>query len=232
MDSSPLKAARPNRGEQPPPLFVTRLRFTLWIILGGLALLTLRDLWLAPVPMAAYLVRLAHALLMLGLLLALRLDRDATYTLALTLITCLGQCIEVAAVCTFRNDIAAAPLRLSGAALFAATAFPWGLWPQVIIVAVAELSIAWNTYVVTGSLAPVISYTGITATILFMASVYLAAELARRRNDNEHSTLALRQSEARFRSLIENASDLITVMSVSAPQPRPGHGMPCPYATP
>ena len=197
MDAPPLEASPTHQQEQPTLLFVTRLRSTLWIILAGLALLTLRDAWLDPVPMPAYFVRLAHALVALGLLQALRLDRGAKHTVALALITCMAQCIEVAAVCTFRHDIATAPLLLSGAAMFAATAFPWGLWPQVVIVACAELAIAVNTYAVTGGLAPVISYTGITAIVLFMASAYLAAELERRRKDGERSTLALRRSEAR-----------------------------------
>lgn len=98
MDASPREASLADQRE-PVPLFVARLRSTLWLILGSLVLLSLRDVWLDPVPiLPAYLVRFAHALLVLGLLQALRLDPWGKRTVTLALITGMAVCIEVAAV--------------------------------------------------------------------------------------------------------------------------------------
>ncbi len=214
MPAAPFHANLAHQDDQQTPLFVSRLRFTLWFILGALTLLTLRDVWLDPVPiLPSYLARVAHGLVVLGLLYALRRDRGAKHTTTLALIGFVAQCLEAAAVCILRNDVGTTPLLLSGSAMFVATALPWGVWPQVASVVSAELAIVWNAYAVSGGLAPAISYTGLIALIILMASIYLAAELERWRRESAHGSLALRRSEARFRSLIENAADLITVVS-------------------
>ena len=194
-------------------LLVQRLRASLWIILFGLLLLSLRDLWHDPMLiLPAYLIRLGHGLLVVGLLRALRVERLAKHAVALALLTGIAQCIETTAVSILRHDILAGPLFLSGAAMFAATAFPWGLWAQLTAVVCGELTIMWNLYAVTGGLMPAVSYTGVATALMFAVSVYMAWELDRHRTLVEQKTLARRRSEAHFRSLIENASDLITVM--------------------
>ncbi len=195
-------------------LFTSRLRATLWIIVCGLLAFSVRDLLSdRSLDVTPYVIRAADVLLAFGLLAALRADKLTRYVGALGLVAGIALCLEAAVVSNLRQDTVSAPLLLSGMAMFGAIMFPWGVTPQLGLVVAAELAILWNAWAVTGSFGPAVSYTGIATAIMLVASVYVAHELERRRRAIDEGALALRRSEAHFRSLIENSSDLITVMS-------------------
>ncbi len=196
-------------------LLVQRLRVSLWIMLLGLVLLTARDLWRDPLPiLPTYAVRSAFALLLIALLQALRRPRLATHSLALAIVASVALCVEATAVSILRHDTVTTSLILGSGCMFAATLFPWGLRPQLATVICAELAVLANAWWVAGSLAPALGYTGTAAVVMFAASVYVAYELERQRGLVVQRTLALRNSEAHFRTLIENVSDLVGIVDV------------------
>jgi PAS domain S-box-containing protein len=196
-------------------LFTSRLRTTLWIVLCGLLALSVRDLLSVPsLSVAVHVIRAACAFLALGLLAALHVDKLARHPVALVLVVGVAVCVDVTAVSSLRHDPLTTPFLLSAVAMFGATVFRCGLAPQLALVVTAELAILWNVYAVTGSLAGAVNYYCIAAGIAFAMSVYVAHELERQRRAIEKGAMALSRSEAHFRSLIENASDIISVMRV------------------
>jgi two-component system, sensor histidine kinase and response regulator len=196
-------------------LFAARLRATLWIIICGLVVFSLRDLVSDPtLTSTVYVIRLCDVLFLLGLLAVLRTGKLARHLVAVALLAGLVVCFVAAAVSNLKQDIVTVPLLLSIMAMFGATVFPWGARPQIALVVAAELAMLWNARAVTGEFGAAFSYTGLAAAITFTASVYVALELERQRRAIEGAAEKLRRSESHFRSLIENSTDLITVMSV------------------
>ncbi|MBI3784599.1 MAG: response regulator [Deltaproteobacteria bacterium] len=194
--------------------FVARLRGTLWIVIGALLALSIRDLRNAPdLNLAVYLIRAACASVALGLLVVLKFERYARHLVALALVAGAAVCVEVAAIGYLRHDAESTPFLLSAVVLFGATVLRGGLAPQVVLVVTAEVAMLWTVYSTSGSLAGAGNYHHIAALVVFALSVFVASELERQRRVIEQRTIALRRSEAHFRSLIENSLDLTTVLS-------------------
>ncbi len=93
-----------------------------------------------------------------------------------------------------------------------ATTLPWGVWPQLVSVAVGLLSIALTFQAVDGSLAGGSPHMAAGIGVAFLVSVYIADQLQRYRRERDTAEAALRRNEDRFRSLIERGSDVITII--------------------
>ena len=210
-------------------LLVQRLRAALWIILLGLALLTLRDLWYAPGAWRPwYAVRLVEALAVATLLRVLRFPRVARWAAPLALLASSSLCLDIIGVSTLRHDLVTPPIVLIGEVMFAATLFPWGLWWQLAGVGVAEVTLIANALLVTGGVEPAVEPSGIAAIGIFMGSLYVAYELDRSRRaldrrtielndemaERRRAELALQESERRYRLLAEHQSDIIWTMNL------------------
>ncbi len=186
----------------------------LLFIIATIGTFALTQLWAridVPHPHLLTSVRLAHIGLML-VFLELTLKR-VRYAAELQLLVPCTVCIMTALTGIFKQDILTTPLVAIPVVVFDATLFPWGLRSQCTVVAVALLSIIANVYGVRQDLSGDFGYVMAPALLVFGASIYLVHRLSQYRIDLELRNLALRRSAQYFRSLIENASDLITILN-------------------
>jgi PAS domain S-box-containing protein len=111
-----------------------------------------------------------------------------------------------------KHDTQSAPLLFIPLLMFSATLIPWGGRSQGAVVTIAAAAVLANFYAVQGDFRGLFSPLLLALAIALGTSVYIAAELQRSRVNIELSHLALRRREQYFRSLIENASDIITIL--------------------
>ncbi len=201
-------------------LLSARLRAAMWVVIATLAAFTLRDLWRdQPLNVPAHLARLAEAAVVVGLWRALRAPASWRRVICLGLLAEASVCLTVALVGILRHDMDTVPVLMIGNSIFSAALFPWGLWPQAVAAALAELAIVWNACAVSGAFDPLIDHTAIAAIVVFTVSVYIAYDLERSRlavaagNTALHvQSAAFRDSERRYRLLAEHASDVIWML--------------------
>jgi PAS domain S-box-containing protein len=196
-------------------LLLRRGRPGVCIIIGAIALFALRDLWLRPVvehPYLLVMVRVAHVGIMLVVLWMNRQPRFDHLAIPIAVFVNSTVCVMTAATEILRQDIATAPLLFIVLMMFSAALLPWGVRGQATVVGVAAAALLCNVYAVQHHLNAVFSYGGVTAVIAFGTSIYVAYEFNRYRMDIEQRNLALQRGEQYFRSLIENASDIITIL--------------------
>jgi two-component system sensor histidine kinase/response regulator len=189
-------------------LLAVRARAGFWIILVALVVFTLRDLWrdhsLNP---AVQLARLVEAMIVVGGLLALRALALRKYAVWISLIVATTLCVEACVVGILRHDLETLPLVAIGITIFSAALFPWGVWPQLVSVCVAWVTILANMYGVSGGLEAAIDHSSMAAAGMFAASVYVAYELERSR-----VTIAQRNRELRLQSTaLESAANAIVI---------------------
>jgi two-component system sensor histidine kinase/response regulator len=122
----------------------------------------------------------------------------------------------IAVIETLKGDMMAAPLLYIPLVLFGATLLPWGARVQLIIVTAASAALAASAYALREQLTPTNGQVAVITGVAFATSIYLAAAINRFRVDIELRNIALRRSERYFRSLIENASDTITILNRDA----------------
>ena len=119
-----------------------------------------------------------------------------------------------AATQILKPDISTAPLLFIILMMFSAALLPWGVAGAVQRCGGgSHCALVWNVYAVQHQLNAVFGYGGVTAVIAFGTSIYVAYEFNRYRLDIEQRNLALQRGEQYFRSLIENASDVITILN-------------------
>jgi PAS domain S-box-containing protein len=204
-------------GKEPPPLLVQRVRRAVWVSLPALALFEAADLWrAAELNLATLLVRLAAAAILISTLLALRRRRSRSYTLGLALAVGVALIVDTAAVGVLTHDTTTPHLMSLLLTVAMGMLLPWGERWQLALVAVAELGILANAWLLTGSVAPALERTGIAAIVGLVGSVLMAYELERsRRTIAERDTArdwaetALRQSETRYRMVALATHDAI-----------------------
>jgi two-component system sensor histidine kinase/response regulator len=193
-----------------------RGRTGLLIILSAIILFTLRDWWFGievPHPFALALVRAAHLGVMLLVLWINVKGLLIRQNVAIAVFTVGTVCIMTAGTEILKQDLGTAPLLFIPLTMFSATLLPWGGRCQCVVVAVASLAVLGNIYFLGGQLNAAFGHVALAAAIAFATSIYVAHELKRSRVDVELRSLALRRSEQYFRSLIENASDIITILN-------------------
>ena len=107
------------------------------------------------------------------------------------------------------QDAVMAPLLLTTLVVGAATVLPWGWRAQLVIAVTAAAAMAWNVYAVTGDLWTVLPYPGLVVLIALAGSIYVAYEDERSRAAVMKRDLALVASEARYRQMLDHATDII-----------------------
>ena len=218
MHAPSLEETRKELQEKANRLLRRRGQIGLCIIISAIVLIAIRDLWLRPVvdhPFLLSVVRAAHLGIMLVVLWANMQRRFERYAVPLAVFTVSTVCVMTALTEALKPDISIAPPLFIILAMFSAALLPWGVRSQCSVVAVAAVALLCNVYAVQHHLSAVFSYGGVTAVIAFGTSIYVAYEFNRYRMDIEQRNLALQRGEQYFRSLIENASDIITILDES-----------------
>ena len=200
-----LKDARRELHEKANTLIVERLRAGLSILLLAIVLFALDELRLNRSEIVSLAVIKAIQLGIVAVVLtALRLPRVSKRAVVVAACTVSVLALTAAASNTLRHDVALTPLLLIIVTMGAATLFPWGLGPQVAVVAVASLAVVANVYLVTGSLSAIVGYGPVAVAVAFVASLYVAYELERYRIAIEQRNLELRG----VHDVVENANDV------------------------
>jgi PAS domain S-box-containing protein len=201
--------------ERTDQLLVERLRAAFWVILVALGLYALRDVRLMPAQAPSlYLIKLIEIGALVAVWWGLRHRRTWPRAVPVAVLTVSSIYIMTAASAILRRDLASTPLAFTVLALASAALLPWGLRAQLASVVVAALAMLWNVYAVAGTHHAAIDYPAVAMAVASIASLYVAHELQRHRVVIEERTRALHASEEHFRSLIEQARDLITVVDL------------------
>jgi PAS domain S-box-containing protein len=203
-------------------LLVERLRAAFWVVLFALALYALRDVRLmhAQIPQL-YLIKLTEIGILVAVRLALRNPATWHRAVPLSVLTVASLYVMTAGSAILRHDITSTPLAFTALIIASAALLPWGPAAQLASVAVAGITLLWNAYAVSGSYHPTIGYPAVAMAVVAAASLYVAFELERHRISIEEriaerklSEEALRRSEQHFRSLIESALDMVTIVDL------------------
>ena len=216
MQTPSLEDIRKELQDTANRLLVSRGRPGLLIIIAAIVLFRLRDFGQPPVehPDLLDLVRAVHVGIMLVVLWITTQRRFDRYAISTAVFTVSAVCVMTAATEILKSDMVTAPLLFIVLVMFSAALLPWGVREQAMVVTVAVGALIWNVYAVSPHLTAAVGDAGVSAAaIAFGTSIYIAYEFHRYRMDIELRNLALRRSERYFRSLIENASDTITVLN-------------------
>jgi PAS domain S-box-containing protein len=201
-----------DRGGAEGALLKARGRHGLWIVLLSIVLIALSDFRLPPATARAlHLTRLLQfALVGLGFYLnTIGASRRAHVVYGVFLIG--GVYVTSGMTAYLRGDPTTQILTSMALAFGTATTMPWGLWPQLLSVTIAAVSMLGSSVLMLGSadLAPA-TMAGVA--IALICSVYIAQQLERYRWERNRAETALRASEQRFRALVERGSDVITIL--------------------
>ncbi len=164
-------------------------------------------------PDLVLLVHIAEIGLLLALIRLLHIPKFAPHTMRIVLLALIMVCAMSALANLLQADVIATPLLFIPLLLACATFIPWGTRSQSIAVAVAMAAMLFNLYALREHLSPAFVYVVVASVIALINSIYVAYELSRYRVDIEVRDLALQRSEQYFRSLIEHATDIITVLN-------------------
>jgi PAS domain S-box-containing protein len=204
-------------------LFVARLRVGLricivvYLLFGVVVLLEPGEPSLRT---AVAVMRFACAGVFVALLAAIRFAAFRAHPLALgvfaiVLVTITSGASGVA----LPQDNALVPMSFVVQSMFTATLIPWGVGAQLGIVSIETATLAANVYWTSGGFAALGQPLFALAFVSFAVSLCIAYEFRRyrvgieeREIERDRATAALRSSEAYFRALIENASDIITIL--------------------
>ena len=186
------------------------------IIIGALILVWLGDWWFGrAIPHAGvvWLMRAAFIGLMLVFLLLNSSTKAEPYAVAIGALVQITTIVMTAVIETLKGDVTSAPLLCIPLVMFGATLLPWGARVQFVVAAAAAAALGGNAYALRDNLTPAFGYVAVVTVVALATSIYIAHAINRYRVDIELRNLALRRSERYFRSLIENASDIITILN-------------------
>jgi len=198
-------------------LLLARFHVGLWVFVVALGLFALADVRLAHGgSTATHLVRVVQFLLVGWASWINRRHPGPSRLNATAVLFISGIYLTSATAGYLRGDAVTQPITDLVIAFATATTLPWGPWPQLATVLVALLAIGLNVYFVKGGLSEVTAHVVAGVVVAFVTSVYIAWQLDRYRRARAHAEHALRQSEKRFRALVERAPDVITIVDRDA----------------
>ncbi|MBX3026935.1 response regulator [bacterium] len=206
-------------------LLLQRLRVGLWLCLAIYVLfivIVLADLQATPdVRLQIALLRGLCAAAFAAALLALRRPAVQPYALPIGVAAMILVAISAGASgVLIPRDNALVPMSFVVMSMFTAALLPWGWRAQALLVAVQAATLVVNALLVPGGGAGALLQPTLLLTfVAFVVSLVVAREVSRHRariEDREQErdcmTAALQQSETRLRTLIEQTSDLITIV--------------------
>lgn len=186
--------------EDTTPLLVDRARAGLWLCLISISLFAIADQFVYPhlVP-KLYALKAIQVGTALVAFLALRGRPARGRTVVTAAATVSILCFTSAWSGVVTNDAGTTPVLLVVLAMGAATLLPWGMRPQLVVLAVAIASTLWNQYAVTGR----IDVTGLPVALAMgsIAALYAAYaseryHLERRRAEEAEAEVRARQHQA------------------------------------
>ena len=194
-------------------LLLGRLRVGLSVVFVALVLFALADVRLAHGgSTGTHVVRIVQFVLLGAASWANRRRPSLEALILVSIAFVSGIYVTSATAGALRGDAVTQPITDLVIAFATATTLPWGVGPQLASVVVALLAIAGNVAVVKGGFAAVPPHVIAGVVVAFLTSVYIAWQLERYRHERDQAEQALRQSERRFRALVEGAPDVITIL--------------------
>jgi len=196
-------------------LLAERVLSAFWFVLLALALYAARDLQLMRADLwQLYLIKVAEIVFLLGMRWVLRDPARWKYAVPVAAVSVSSVYVMTGISAAFRHDITSTPLAFTALTIASAALLPWGPRAQLVSIAVAWLTMLWNVYAVTGGVEALFGYPAVALTVAALASLYVARELERHRIAVEERTVDLRAREERFRTLIDNVTDLVSILDL------------------
>jgi len=172
-------------------LLVERLRAALWVILAGVVFFVIAHL---DAPRAAFLplyaLKLAHAVLILGLLAVLRRVTDRRGAIAVALLGMSGTYLLMATGDAIADHLDTTPLLAVVCGMTTAALIPWGVWPQLLTAVLLALATFWMLGMTGRPLSALVDPAA-SVTAALGVSVYVAYELERYRLGRGRAEAAL-----------------------------------------
>ena len=199
---------------------IVAFRVGLWLIFASFALLAAVELWLRREGWPLLLgIRAAQLAFILVALRVLERPRAVEHAVPAALLTQAVIAASITAAGTVAGDVITSAFLFMVYTLSAGALFPWGVYGQAASIAISGLALLCNAVAVSGSVVE-FGYGPVVGVLVgFGTSLYTAYDRARYRNVVAHHRAqrrraeeSLRHSEEHFRSLIENASDIVAVV--------------------
>ncbi len=176
------------------------------IILCGIGAFSAAKFWFEPhTGPAWYLPFLALAVLQAVVWVAINRPRLVEYAKVITICDVVATCAVIAWGGAVSERMYSAEFFLLGVATVTAALVPWGVSGQLVVAAAAMAAVAWNAYLVTGTVFTSLGFpTLIPLLVLFVASVYTAHVLQLTRLRAGREELGRIRAQAESRILNEN----------------------------
>jgi len=195
-------------------LLLARMRAGLWVVLAAIVLFAIGEAvlnreYLVPL----YALKAVELGAAAAVALALRRPGGRQNAAVVALAAVLVLIVTTVIGATVVGDAATPPLIFIILTMAAATLLPWGLLPQLAVVVVATLAVLWNVEAVHHGLRPLLGYPAAAMAVAFGASLYVAREFQRYRDDRTRVEIALRRARVAAEDASRAKSDFLANMS-------------------
>ena len=208
LDPADAPGAAPHPGDA--LRLAQRLRVGFGVITVSIAAFAVRDLSLGGSRLASLLfLKLVQLIAIVAAFQILRVHRTYRWVVA----TGLG-IVGVSAAMTALSGVVTGEsmptvlLSITGP-LITATLLPWGAAAQLATAGMSAVAMLGNVYLLNGTLAVLNGYPPVAVGLALLASVFMAYDSQRHRLALLREQQALRESEARFRALVQSTTDMV-----------------------
>ncbi|MBI1815145.1 MAG: PAS domain S-box protein [Deltaproteobacteria bacterium] len=163
---------------------------------------------------ALYLLKAGQIAVVTGAWLALRRRVAAGHAVTVLVLSLSAIAVLTAASGAMSHDVAIYRLLSIGAMMTTAAVLPWGWRAQLELVFVAALAALGNLWLVNGTVASLVDYSGIAMIVTFGASVYVSFAFEQQRMALARNEAARAGNQRLFRSLIEHVTDVIATLGI------------------